>query len=74
VEIIIGVRNIARELTINSPLSPLDAQEVVTSAIESGAAVLKLVDEHGRALMVPTAAIGYVEIGSPEPRRIGFGA
>jgi hypothetical protein len=34
--------------------------------------VLKLSDSKGRLYIVPTEALGYVEIGAEETRRVGF--
>ena len=35
---------------------------------------LELVDTHGRRIIVPTAGIGYVEIGAESRARVGFGS
>jgi hypothetical protein len=35
--------------------------------------LLRLVDDKGRLVVIPGAVIGYVEIGAPESRRVGFG-
>ncbi len=39
-----------------------------------GKAFLELRDSRGRRLIVPTASIGYVEIGSEKSGRVGFGS
>ena len=44
----------------------------VESAGSSGG-LLRLQDDKGRLVVVPGALIGYVEIGAPETRRVGFG-
>jgi hypothetical protein len=36
--------------------------------------MLNLTDDRGRLVLVPGALIGYVEIGAPESRKVGFGA
>jgi len=33
---------------------------------------LKLSDSKGRRFIIPTEALGYVEIGEEETRRVGF--
>lgn len=69
-EITIGVRQVARELTFESPLSPDEIAAEITKALSGP--VLDLTDARGRRLVIPSDAIGYVEIGADEPRRIGF--
>ncbi|MFZ0160784.1 MAG: DUF3107 domain-containing protein [Kineosporiaceae bacterium] len=71
-EVKIGVRDVAREVVLESELSPEAVAAAVSKAIE-GAGMLSLTDEKGRVLLVPGALIGYVEIGAPESRRVGFG-
>jgi hypothetical protein len=72
VEVKIGVRDVAREVVLESELSPEAVAAAVSKAIE-GAGMLSLTDEKGRVVLVPGALIGYVEIGAPESRRVGFG-
>jgi Protein of unknown function (DUF3107) len=72
VEVKIGIRDIARDIVLESEQTP----EAVTAAVESavtGGTLLKLTDEKGRLVVVPGALIGFVEIGAPESRRVGFG-
>ncbi|MBZ2197618.1 DUF3107 domain-containing protein [Occultella gossypii] len=80
-EITIGIKNVARELSLE--ISE-DGDAVVASINEALAkaaggtdgadgAVLDLTDTKGRRVVVPIAALGYVEIGADEPRRVGFG-
>jgi hypothetical protein len=35
---------------------------------------LRLTDNKGRTVLVPSSVLGYVEVGAEEPRKIGFGA
>lgn len=72
-EITIGIRNVQREVTVESSLGTQEAHDAVAAAIESGTA-LTLEDDRGRRVIVPANAIGYVTIGTDEPRRVGFGA
>lgn len=71
-EITIGVQNLARELVIESDQTADEVSAAVAAAL-SGAPALELLDSRGRRLIVPTASIGYVEIGSEAQRRVGFG-
>jgi hypothetical protein len=38
-----------------------------------GGATIEFHDGKGRRVIVPSAALGYVEMGSEEKRRVGFG-
>lgn len=72
-EVKIGVRDVAREVVLESSLTP----DAVAAAVEQAVAkntLLSLTDEKGKLTLVPGALIGYVEIGAPEARRVGFGA
>jgi hypothetical protein len=72
VEVKIGVRDIAREVMLESTLSPDAVAEAVEQALAAGS-VLRLEDDRGRVVLIPAATIGYVEIGAPESRKVGFG-
>jgi hypothetical protein len=72
VEVKIGVRDIARDIVLESTQSPDAVVTAVEQAVSSGA-LLKLTDDKGRLVVVPGGLIGYVEIGAEESRRVGFG-
>jgi hypothetical protein len=72
VEVKIGIRDVAREVVLESEQSPDAVAELVNSAITSQG-MLRLKDDKGRLVIVPGPLIGYVEIGAPETRRVGFG-
>lgn len=71
-EVKIGVRDVAREVVLESELTPDAVAKAVADAVSSGNA-LKLTDDKGRLVIVPGGQIGYVEIGPAESRRVGFG-
>ena len=71
-DIKIGIRNSAREISFESAQSAAEVEAAVSSCLESGAKVLKLSDAKGRKFVVPTDALAYVEIGAEETRRVGF--
>jgi len=73
VEVKIGVRNVAREITLESAQSADEVSAAVDKAIEAGT-TLRLVDDKGRVVVVPASVLGYVEIGAPEGRKVGFGS
>lgn len=72
-EITIGVQNVARELELEVSQTAEEVAEAVTAAVSAGTPLV-LTDVRGRSVVVPIAALGYVEIGSPAPGRVGFGA
>jgi len=72
VDIRIGILNSPRELSFESAESAADITAAITAAVEKGAPLVTLTDTKGKQYLVPTAAIGYVEIGSDSARRVGF--
>jgi hypothetical protein len=72
VEVKIGIRDIAREVVLETDSTPEEIAGQVEKAITSGSA-LRLTDDKGRQIVVPGGSIGYVEIGAAESRRVGFG-
>jgi hypothetical protein len=73
VEITIGVQNLAREIVVETDATADDVAARVSAALKDGT-VLELTDAKGRRVLVPAATIGYVELGSEEQRKVGFGA
>lgn len=72
-EVKIGVQNVARELNIETDHSAEEVTAAVRAAVGDGAGLLALTDSRGREVLVPTAALGYVQIGDAEKGRVGFG-
>lgn len=73
VEITIGVKNVAREITLESAQTADEVVALVSTAIAKGG-VLSLTDHRGRRVLVPVDSLGFVELGQEEQRRVGFGA
>lgn len=71
-EIRIGVRNIAREIVIESDQDTQEVYRTVSEALASGQPIT-LKDEKGHTVVVPADALGYLDIGSEAERRVGFG-
>jgi hypothetical protein len=69
----IAVTNINSELAFDTATSPAEIKAAVAAAISAGSA-LTLTDIRGHEVIVPADKIGYVEIGQPAERRVGFGA
>ena len=71
-EIKIGLRNLARELSLESEQTASEVEQSVANAIDSGAKLIKLVDNKGKLFPIPVDALGYIEVGAEEARRVGF--
>jgi uncharacterized protein DUF3107 len=73
VDIKVGVKQVSREIVVESNQTAAEIEEAVTTALADDS-VLVLVDAHGRKVLVPSASIGYVDIGEETARRVGFGS
>jgi hypothetical protein len=73
VEVKIGVRDVPGAVVLESELSPAEVAAAVEQAVAKGT-LLSLNDERGRLVLIPGSLIGFVEIGAPESRRVGFGS
>ena len=71
-DIRIGIRDSGREISFESAQTASEVEAAVAAVLEGGAKVLKLADNKGRRFIIPTEAIGFVEIGAEETRRVGF--
>lgn len=71
-EVRIGIRQVAREVVLESADSPEDVAAAIDRVVDGKDAVLRLTDDKGRVVLVPGEALGYVEIGSPDRSRVGF--
>jgi hypothetical protein len=72
VEVKIGIRQVAKELQLDSPLSAAEVAAALDAAL-ADQKVLVLQDAHGRQVLIPSAGIGYVELGAEHARPVGFG-
>lgn len=64
--------NTAREISLESDAAVADIEAAVASALTGATPFLKLTDNKNKVYLVPTAAIGFVEVGNDEGRRVGF--
>lgn len=71
-EVRIGIQHAPREVILESALTADALHAEVDKALVSGGP-LRLHDEKGRVIIVPSTHIAYVDIAASEPRRIGFG-
>lgn len=72
-DIRIGVTDVSREVTLETEQPQEEVERIVMEALNGTTSVLVLTDKNDRRILVPTARIGFVEIGEPEARRVGFG-
>lgn len=70
-EIRIGILN-SRELSFETDASATEVQQQVLTALDQNANHVVLKDAKGSSYIIPTANIGYVELGSDQSRRVGF--
>jgi hypothetical protein len=69
----IAVTDVSSELSFECPSSPEEIKALVASSLSAGTPLI-LTDIRGHEILVPAAKIGYIEIGQPIERRVGFGA
>ncbi|WP_132991973.1 DUF3107 domain-containing protein [Gordonia zhaorongruii] len=74
VEVKIGIDHNPRELSVITAASSKDVNKKVSAALAGTDEILTLEDEKGAQVLVPAAKISYVEVGTNEARRVGFGA
>lgn len=72
-EVRIGVRDVAREISFETEQAAEAIGAAVAAALQEGT-LLDLTDDKGRHYFVPARAIGYVHVGESEKGKVGFGA
>lgn len=72
-EVRIGVRNVAREVVLETDQDAAAVEKTVSAAIAKGSGVISLTDDKGRQVIVPVEALGYVDIAAEQKSRVGFG-
>ena len=71
-EIKVGIRQVAREVVLETEESADAISKALTEAMKNDG-LLSLSDTQGRTVLIPAASIGYVELGQEHARRVGFG-
>ena len=71
-DIRIGIKHSARELSFDAAESAAAVEKKVAEAIESNSKLINLTDSKGNVFLVPTETLAYLEIGAEEARRVGF--
>lgn len=74
-EVKIGIQSIPRELVVETDASAEEVERALTEALsaDGGAGVLTLTNAKGGRVIVPADKIAFVEFGSDQSRRVGFG-
>jgi len=72
-EVTIGVQNLPREVSIEVEATASEVSNQLNEALAKGG-LLELTDVRGRTVIIPATAIGYLEIGPEETRKVGFGS
>jgi hypothetical protein len=72
VEVKIGIQNAPRELAVETDDTAGDLERSLSTALAEGG-VFTVRDEKGGRILIPANKIAYIELGSAEPRRVGFG-
>jgi acetylornithine/succinyldiaminopimelate/putrescine aminotransferase len=72
-EVKVGIRDVPREVIVETTESAADVQKALEAALANDE-VFVLTDERGRRVLIPTAGIAYVDLGSEHARPVGFGA
>ena len=68
----ISITNVGSELSFDCHSTPAEIKSAVTAALTAQSPLI-LQDVQGHEIIVPADKIGYVEIGEPAERRVGFG-
>ena len=71
-EVKIGVQQAQRELVVDVSETAEAVEKLVGEALSSESGVLVLTDVKGRRVVVPSAKVAYVEIGTGVAGAVGF--
>ncbi|HET8590744.1 MAG TPA: DUF3107 domain-containing protein [Nakamurella sp.] len=71
-EVKIGIADTGRELTVNVTASPEEIEEQVAESLRTPDGTLRLTDDKGRRVIVPSNKVAYVEVAPADSRRVGF--
>lgn len=71
-EVKFGITDIAREVNIETNATPDEVVAQVRQAV-TDSSVVDLTDDKGRRILIPGSKIGYVDLGAPAARTVGFG-
>jgi uncharacterized protein DUF3107 len=72
VEVKIGVQSTPRELVVETETAAEEIERTLATALADGGIFSIRNDKNGK-ILIPADKIAYVELGSSESRRVGFG-
>ncbi len=74
-EVKIGIQSIPRELVVETDARAEDVERDLAAALsaKSGPAIFSLTTQKGGKVLIPADKIAFVEFGSDQSRRVGFG-
>ena len=72
-EIKVGVRNVAREIVVQTNVAAEQIEKDLAQALADNG-ILRLVGESGGVVLIPAAQIAYVDLGQEHARQVGFGS
>ncbi|GAA4240841.1 hypothetical protein GCM10022254_67130 [Actinomadura meridiana] len=70
----IGVRNIAKELVVDTRQTADEVQAALADALAGPRGVFVLQDRRSGRVVIPAEHVGYLEISEDEQRSVGFGS
>jgi hypothetical protein len=75
VEVKIGIQSIPRELVVETDLSAEEVERALAEALSTsdGRAIFALTTQKGGRVLIPADKIAFLEFGSDQSRRVGFG-
>lgn len=72
-EVKVGIRNVAREVSVETNSSAAELEGALAEALGNNG-VFALTDDKGRKVLIPAAQVAYVDLGTENARPVGFGA
>ncbi|MFC4587468.1 DUF3107 domain-containing protein [Sphaerisporangium corydalis] len=72
-EVKIAVRSVHREIIVETDLSTDEVEQELRNSLAADRGVFSITDVKGRRVIVPVAALGFIEIGEDQSRPVGFG-
>jgi hypothetical protein len=75
VEVKIGIQSIPRELVVDTDATAEEIERDLAAALSAtgGTPVFALTTQKGGRVLIPADKIAFVEFGSDQSRRVGFG-
>ena len=74
-EVKIGIQSIPRELVVDTDATVEEIERDLSAALSApdGPAIFALTTQKGGRVLIPADKIAFIEFGSDQSRRVGFG-